>query len=382
MSKKYKISAIIAAAGSGVRAGGDLPKQYQSLGGVSMLESSIKAFYNNKLIDSICVVISPEHKPFFDNINKKFDDKIIYAYGGKLRQDSVLEGLLKLKEHKPDMVLIHDGARPFVSEKIINNVVNALEGADAVLPAVKVVDTIKFVDEGIVKKTPDRNNLYSAQTPQGFKYELILNLHEKYKGKGFTDDVALAENDGIEIKIVEGDHANYKVTTSEDINRLAMKNKRTHIGTGFDVHQFEEGDGVILCGIKVPYSKKLKGHSDADCAWHALTDALLGAVGLGDIGEHFPDSDNKWKGADSSVFLKFAAEEIRKKGGEINNVDITIICEEPKLKLHKQNMKNNTAKLLNISSEQVNIKATTTEQLGFLGRKEGLAAQASVSILI
>ncbi len=383
MNKKYKISAIIAAAGSGERIGGNLPKQYQDIGGGSALELSIKAFYSNKLIDKVCVVISKDHKPLFDAINKKFNNKLICCMGGKLRQDSIRAGLIKLKEHKPDLVLIHDAARPFVSKEIIQNVVGGLKTNDAALPAIKVKDTIKVVDNNIVKQTPNREKLYIAQTPQGFNYRLITKLHEKYKGKAFTDDVALAEKDGIKIKIVEGDDSNYKITTPEDMRRARMKeNRKIRTGSGFDVHQFEKGDGIILCGIKIPFNKKLKGHSDADCAWHALTDALLGSAGLGDIGEHFPDTDKKWKEVSSSVFLKFSVDEIRKKGGEINNVDITVICEEPKLKLHKEKMRNNTAKVLGLEAEQVNIKATTTEQLGFLGRKEGLAAMANVNIVL
>lgn len=382
MNRKYKISAIIAAGGSGTRIGGKTPKQYQEIGSTSALEMSINAFYNNKLADIICVVIAKEHKALFDKINKKLGDKLIYAYGGKTRQDSVLNGLNKLKEYNPEIVLIHDAARPFVSEKLIKSIIKELKNNDAVLPAVKVKDTIKLAENNIVRSTPEREKLYIAQTPQGFDFKTIYKLHKKYKGKAFTDDVALAEKAGIKVKLVAGEYSNYKITTPEDMIMAKAESRTTRVGSGFDVHQFEKGDGVILCGIKVPYNKKLKGHSDADCAWHALTDALLGAAGLGDIGEHFPDTDKKWKGADSAIFLKHSADEIKKRGGVINNIDITVICEEPKLKLHKAKMRSNTAKLLGLRADQVNVKATTTEKLGFLGRKEGLAATANVAITL
>jgi 2-C-methyl-D-erythritol 4-phosphate cytidylyltransferase/2-C-methyl-D-erythritol 2,4-cyclodiphosphate synthase len=382
MNQKYKVSAIIVAGGKGTRIGGSVPKQYVDIDGESALEKSIKAFYNNKLVGITCVVIAAEHEPLFKNIAAKYPD-IIYCTGGSLRQDSVRAGLEKLKAHTPELVLIHDAARPFVSEKIINSVINELNNSDAVLPAVKVKDTIKLAENSSVKETLARENLYSAQTPQGFKFGLIYDLHQKYKDQQFTDDVALAEKDGVKVKIVEGDYSNYKITTEDDLISAKMTNqKQIRVGNGFDVHQFADGRDMVLCGVKIPYIKKLRGHSDADCAWHALTDALLGSIGLGDIGEHFPDSDAKWKGADSSIFLKFSVDEIKKRGGEISNVDITVICEEPKLKIHKEAMKNKTAEIIGISADRVNIKATTTEKLGFLGRKEGLAVFATATVLI
>jgi 2-C-methyl-D-erythritol 4-phosphate cytidylyltransferase / 2-C-methyl-D-erythritol 2,4-cyclodiphosphate synthase len=373
------VAALIVAGGKGQRIGGELPKQYHKIGGKTILEKSIKAFYNNKLVDKVCVVIAKDHEALFKNFADKYKN-LIFCYGGNTRQDSVRLGLKKLAEFSPEKILIHDAARPFVSESIIYNVINELKNSDAVLPAVKVKDTIKVATGMAVKETLPRENLFSAQTPQGFKFDIIHNLHKKYSGMEFTDDVALAEKDGIKVKIVEGEYSNYKITTEDDLKMASQKNIR--VGNGFDVHQFEDGDGVILCGIKIPYSKKLKGHSDADCTWHALTDAILGAIGLGDIGEHFPDSDSKWKNADSAIFLKHSVDEVKKLGGVINNVDITIICEEPKMKLHKEKMKENTAKVLGIEKNQINIKATTTENLGFLGRKEGLAVLATATISI
>ena len=373
------VAALIVAGGKGQRIGGDLPKQYYKIGGETILEKSIKAFYNNKLVDKICVVISKEHEALFKSFADKYKD-LVFCYGGDLRQDSVRLGLEKLAEWVPDKVLIHDGARPFVSEQIINNVIGELKNSDAVLPAVKVKDTIKLTTDMAVKETLPRERLFAAQTPQGFNFEVIRSLHKKYSGSEFTDDVALAEKDGIKVKIVEGEYSNYKITTEDDLKMAGQKNIR--VGNGFDVHQFEDGDGVILCGIKIPYSKKLKGHSDADCAWHALTDAILGAIGLGDIGEHFPDNDSKWKNADSAIFLKHSVDEVRKLGGEINNVDITVMCEEPKMKLHKEKMKERTAQVLGIEANKINVKATTTENLGFLGRKEGLAVFATATISI
>jgi 2-C-methyl-D-erythritol 4-phosphate cytidylyltransferase/2-C-methyl-D-erythritol 2,4-cyclodiphosphate synthase len=375
MQKNKKTSVIIVAGGVGKRIGGELPKQYLQIGGETILEKTIKAFYSNSLVDNICVVIAKEHEQLFKAIKQKFE-RVEYCFGGVYRQDSVHEGLKFIEKYAPDNVLIHDAARPFVSEKIINDVIKTLENNQAVLPAVKVKDTIKFVENNFVKNTPERDKLFAAQTPQGFSYNKIFELHKKYSGEDFSDDCALFEKENLPVKIIEGDYANYKITTKEDMT----KHYRT--GSGFDVHQFEDGDGIILCGIKIAYNKKLKGHSDADCAWHALTDALLGAVGLGDIGEHFPDTDAKWKGADSGIFLQHSYSLITAKGGELINADITVICEEPKLKIHKKTMAENTAKLLNLPADRINIKATTTEKLGFLGRKEGLACMASVSVLI
>jgi len=382
MSGKYKVCAIIVAGGEGKRLGGAIPKQYLPIGNEMVLEKTIKAFYNNKLIDKVCVVISEGHLELFKPIAEKFEN-MIYCYGGVLRQDSVKNGLDKLKEYKPDLVLIHDGARPFVSNSIINNVISELENNDVVLPAIKLRDTIKMSDGEFVEKTLDRSQLFAAQTPQGFKYKLICELHEEAGGTELTDDVSLAEQAGKRVKIVEGDSDNFKITTVNDLKIAGyMNQKMVRVGNGFDVHQFEDGNEIILCGIKIPHNKKLKGHSDADCAWHALTDALLGSVGLGDIGEHFPDSDAKWSGADSAIFLKKAADEIAKRNGEISNVDMTIICEEPKMKDHKAAMRCRTAEILNIDEGRINIKATTTEKLGSLGRKEGLAVFATATVYI
>lgn len=384
MNVKYKTStmtsAIIVAAGSGKRFGGALPKQYLTIGGETIIEKSIKAIYNNKLVDILCVVISREHEYLFKPIAAKYE-RLIYCFGGKARQDSVRLGLEKLREYSPEFVLIHDAARPFVSDQIIKNVVEGLKNFEAVLPAVKVKDTIKISDDMVVNETLPREKLYAAQTPQGFKFGTIISLHQKYSGQEFTDDVALAEKDGIRVKIVDGEYTNYKITTEEDIKKME-KQKQIRVGNGFDVHQFADGSGIILCGVKIPYIKKLRGHSDADCAWHALTDAILGTIGLGDIGEQFPDTDEKWKGADSAIFLSYSVAEVRKRGGEISNVDITIICEEPKMKNFKREMKEKTAEILGIKADLVNIKATTTEKLGFLGRKEGLAVFATATIII
>ena len=373
------VAALIVAGGKGTRIGGEIPKQYRRINGEVILDKAIKAFYNNGLVDLVCVVIGRDHEGSFRELAGKYKD-ILFCYGGNHRQDSVKSGLEKLAGFNPEKILIHDGARPFVSERIINDVIKELNNSEAVLPAVRVKDTIKSANELVVNETLPREKLYAAQTPQGFKFNIIQNLHRKYTGNELSDDVALAEKDGIRVKMVEGDHANFKITTEDDLQMADKKN--TRVGNGFDVHQFEEGDGIILCGVKIPHSKKLKGHSDADCAWHALTDAILGAIGLGDIGEHFPDNDKKWKGADSKIFLKYSSDEVKKLGGYINNIDITIICEEPKIGPHKEAMKKRTAEVLEIEEKQVNIKATTTETLGFLGRKEGLAAFVTVSIAI
>ena len=386
MNKKLNISAnisaIIVAAGKGLRLGGEIPKQYQYINGKMVLDKTVKSLINNENISNICVVISQDHEELFQLVKEKYPS-LDYCYGGILRQDSVKNGLEFLKKYNPDYVLIHDAARPFTTEQVINGVIEALSEYKAVLPAVAVKDTLKKIENhnksNIVSATIDRAQIFMAQTPQGFDFDLIYNLHQKYSGvKEFTDDCAMAEAENIPVKIVAGDYKNYKITTQEDI----QMQKQIRTGNGFDVHEFEAGENIILCGVEIPHHKKLKGHSDADCAWHALTDAILGAIAKGDIGEHFPDTDSKWKGVGSDIFLKYANEEVIKIGGELINIDITIICEEPKLKQYKSLMQESTARLLGIETNRVNVKATTTEKLGFLGRKEGLAVLATANVSI
>ncbi len=377
--------ALIVAGGSGLRMNSELPKQYMQIGGKTILERTYKAFANNDNIDKIQIVISENHQDVYEGFLNKLTDKdklLPVCFGGNNRQESVKFGLESLKKYNPERVLIHDSVRPFVSNELIDRIISGLENSKCAVPAIKITDTVKEVEGNKIKRSLYRDDLITVQTPQGFDFEFIYKLHQGFKDKNFSDDTWLAELINEKIMIIEGEKGNYKITTSEDLERARNSMAETRVGSGFDVHQFEEGEFITLCGIKIPFNKKLKGHSDADCAWHALTDALLGAIGEGDIGEHFPDTDAKWKNADSKIFLVKANELLKSRGGKISNIDMTIICEKPKMKDFKEEMKINTAKVLEIETDRINIKATTTEKLGFLGREEGLAVQVMISMEI
>lgn len=379
MNTNSKFAAIIVCGGSGSRMNSDIPKQYLTICGDMIIEKTIENFRKIQEIEKIILVVADEHKEYVKNIGG-----VDIVSGGSTRQRSVYNGLRKLGDDFSD-VLIHDGVRPFVSEDIIRSSIKKLRvGANAVIPCIKIADTIKECSGNKVERTINREKLFAVQTPQGFKLNIIKKLHEKYKDEIFTDDSSLLENEGIDIEIIEGNKNNYKITTQQDME-MAKKytsGSEIRVGQGFDVHSFEDGDHVTICGTKIPHSKKLKGHSDADVGWHALTDAILGAISEGDIGEHFSDKDEKWKNSDSKIFLQHAASLVRDKGLRISNIDVTIICEEPKLANFKSEMVSKTAESLELEENRINIKATTTEKLGFLGRKEGIAAQAIVSVSI
>jgi len=381
---KSKVAVILVAAGRGVRAGGDIAKQYRTLAGKMVLRHTLDALLSHDAINDVITVINPDDRVYYDAAisGLKLAEPVD---GGDSRQQSVFNGLEALQASAPDIVLIHDAARPFVSAALLDSIFKTLdEGAIGALPALPVVDTLKYVDDETVTNTVDRSNLYRAQTPQGFAYADIYAAHVSAVGLDLTDDVAIAEKAGITIKLCQGDEANIKLTLPHDFEKAeeilmgAQCDIRT--GQGFDVHRFEDGDHVWLCGIKIPHSQSLKGHSDADVAMHALTDALYGSVGAGDIGVHFPPSEEKWKGAASDIFLKHAADTIKKQGGRIMNVDVTIICESPKIAPHQQVMRESLAKIMDISPTRISVKATTTEKLGFTGRGEGIAAQAIATV--
>lgn len=387
---------IIAAAGSGRRAAGasERPKQFQPAGGEAVFTHALRAFHSHPGVGAILAVIRPGDEPFYDEASASFGAKLLpCAIGGETRQQSVLAGLRALKKDAPGGVLIHDAARPFVSQDIISRVLAALSRRQGSLAAIPAPDTLKFARDGVVERTIERQGLWLAQTPQAFHYGAILAAHEAAAAAGrddFTDDAAIAEWHGLDVAVVEGSAANWKITTAADLvlaDRLlrletSAQPPDIRTGTGFDVHAFEPGDHVMLCGVKIPHRQKLKGHSDADAGLHALTDALLGAIGAGDIGEHFPPSDPAWAGAGSSLFLADAARKIERRGGSIVNVDVTIICEEPKIAPHRQAMRACIAAILGIAIERVSVKATTSEGLGFTGRREGIAAMASASVAI
>ena len=380
-----KCAVIIVAAGRGHRFGTQMPKQYLFLDNRMVLRHSLAAFCAHPLVNSVTTVIHRDDVGLFKQAAEGLD-KTSYVFGGKERQDSVRLGLESLQEKSPDVVLIHDAARPFVSSDLINRVIEAA-GTKGAIPAVPVVDTLKFAQEDrLIRHTVDRNGLWRVQTPQGFPYKTILAAHQKVSGQTLTDDAAVAESCGLPVVLVDGEENNFKITTTADLERAqALFKHKTpdfRTGTGFDVHAFAQGNGVWLCGVEIPFSQKLDGHSDADVALHALTDALLGAVGAGDIGLHFPPSDNRWKGRESSFFVRYAVNLIKAKGGRIGNVDITLICEEPKIGKHRLQMLQTLSNLLEIPADRINVKGTTTEKLGFTGRKEGIAAQAAVSVIL
>ena len=307
--------------------------------------------------------------------------------GGASRQDSVLNGLERLAGESPDLVLIHDAARPFIDAGTITRTIAALDEQKAVLVAVPVVDTIKRGTGGKVGDTVDRRDLWRAQTPQAFHFRDILAAHRRFAGRELTDDAALAEAAGIPVSFVLGTERNFKVTTAEDMERAEQMigggvQMEFRTANGFDVHKLIKGDGVTMCGVRIPCEFALEGHSDADVGLHALTDAVLGAIGAKDIGAHFPPSDPKWRGAESWKFLDHAAKLVRERGGRIAHCDVTIICERPKVGPHRDAMVARVAEILNIAADRVSVKATTTEKLGFTGRGEGIAAQATATVAL
>ncbi len=377
-----KVAALIVAAGRGHRAGSPLPKQYLELAGEPILRRSANAFIASGLVDLVQIVIHPNDRALYDAATAGLPLRAPCA-GGASRQESVRLGLEALVPEKPDLVLIHDAARPFVGADTIRAIVAALSNNKAVIPGLEVTDTIKQVEDGRIVGNVDRARLRRAQTPQGFRFAAILEAHRKLAAvDDLTDDAAVAERAGIAVHVVNGDERNIKVTTPEDVAALSAVPMIPCSGNGFDVHRLGPGDHVTLCGHRIPHSQGLIGHSDADVALHALVDAILGAVGAGDIGRHFPPSDPQWKGAPSRLFLEEAVRLVRDQGGRIANVDVTIICEAPKVTPHVAPMTAILADILGIPARRINVKATTTEKLGFTGRGEGIAAQASASVLL
>ena len=375
--------ALVVAAGRGTRFGGDLPKQYLALGGRAVLHHAAAAFAGHAAVAGVQVVIRPEDAGAYDRAVAALA-LLPSVPGGAERQDSVRLGLEALAPHGPDRVLIHDGARPFPSEALIDRVLAALEHSAAAIPALPLGDTIKRVEDETIRATVDRSNLWRAQTPQGFHFREILAAHRAAAGRALTDDAAIAEAAGLAPRIVTGDDDNLKITSAADLaaaeRLLAARLGDVRIGQGFDVHPYGPGDHIWVCGVAIPHEVGAVGHSDADVGLHAITDAVLGAIGAGDIGMHFPPSNPRWKGASSDQFLRFAADLVRGKGGVISAVDVTIICERPRISPHRTAMIEQIADILAIGADRVSVKATTTEKLGFTGRGEGIAAQAVATI--
>jgi 2-C-methyl-D-erythritol 4-phosphate cytidylyltransferase / 2-C-methyl-D-erythritol 2,4-cyclodiphosphate synthase len=375
--------ALVLAAGRGARFGGALPKQYLPLDGSSVLRHAVNAFAAHSRIDGVLVTIRPEDREAYDGALAGCE-LLPPAHGGAERQDSVRLGLEALAPHRPGRVLIHDGARPFPGAGLIDRVLDALDRAPAAIPGLPLGDTIKRVDGESITETVDRTGLWRVQTPQGFHFDAILDAHRKAAGRALTDDAAVAEAAGIVPLIVAGSDDNLKVTTTADLaaaeRLIAARQGDIRVGQGFDVHPFGPGDRLMVCGIKIAHSAGVVGHSDADVGLHALTDAILGAIGAGDIGMHFPPSDSKWKDASSDRFLAHAAGLVRAKGGSIAALDVTIVCERPKISPHRAAMVERVAAIAGIAPERVSVKATTTEKLGFTGRGEGIAAQAVATV--
>ena len=375
-----KIAQILVAAGKGARVGGDTPKQYRILGGKTVLERTVAATLSSGQIDETIVVIAADDK-MAGKILQNYD--VHFAKGGASRTDSVKAGLNALSDKEPDYVLIHDAARPFISHALISRLILALSSSDAAVPVLPLSDAVKAFD-GVIGDDIDRAALRAVQTPQAFHYSKIKAAFDALPDKAsFADDIAAAKNAGLSVGIVDGDASNYKLTYQSDFERAErdlMSLSYTAVGTGYDVHRYAEGDILWLCGVPIECGYTLLGHSDADAGLHALTDALLGAICLGDIGDHFPPSDPKWKGASSDKFLEFATDAISERGGIIEHVDVTLICEKPKIKPHRDAMRTRIAELLDLPIKRVSVKATTTEKLGFTGRGEGLAAQAAATV--
>jgi 2-C-methyl-D-erythritol 4-phosphate cytidylyltransferase/2-C-methyl-D-erythritol 2,4-cyclodiphosphate synthase len=377
------LCALVVAAGQGSRFGGSLPKQYLPLGGAHVLRHAVSAFVDHPRVGEVIVAIRPEDAALF----KRSVAGLRVAspvFGGATRQESVRFGLEALAAYRPDRVLIHDGARPFPDRELLDRVIGALDRATAAIPCLPLRDTIKRASDGTIRETIDRSALWRAQTPQGFHFQAILAAHRAAIGCEMTDDSAIAEAAGLAPLVVAGSEDNLKITTPQDLaaaeRLIAARQGDVRVGQGFDVHPFMPGDHLWICGIRVPHAMGLAGHSDADVGLHALTDAILGAIGAGDIGMHFPPSDPQWRGAASHRFLSHAAALVRAQGGIVAAVDVTIICERPKIGPHRTAMVERVAAILGIAPGRVSVKATTTEKLGFTGRAEGIAAQAVATI--
>ena len=402
MSSGSSVAAVIVAAGRGIRIGGGMPKQYRRVGGQAVLTRTLAALGLHPEIARIQVVIAEDAASFYRDCVADLDPAVrrklaVPVPGGATRQQSVRAGLEALDAaDAPETVLVHDAARPFVDFGLIDRAIAAARDHGAAVPGIAVADTIKLVEPGAVgrvRETPARDALRAVQTPQAFGFRTLRDAHRLAADGGldaFTDDGALAEWAGLPVFVFEGDPRNRKITQPADLIEAdrafgqaasnAMTAYVTRLGTGFDVHAFTEGDHVWLGGIRIPADRGVLAHSDGDVALHALTDALLGAIADGDIGTHFPPSDEKWRGAASDQFLAHACGLVRARGGRIDHLDITVLAEAPRIGQHREAIRARIAEIAGVPLSAVSIKATTTEKLGFVGRAEGLAAQAAATV--
>ncbi|MEM7463727.1 MAG: bifunctional 2-C-methyl-D-erythritol 4-phosphate cytidylyltransferase/2-C-methyl-D-erythritol 2,4-cyclodiphosphate synthase [Pseudomonadota bacterium] len=380
--------AIIVAAGRGHRMGSsdNGPKQYRKLGSQAVLNRTISRFVNHHEVDLVLPVIHADDLDLFNNSVLPHAKLMDPVAGGATRQKSGFCGLRALETLEPNTVLIHDGVRPFTEVGTISDVINSIEPGICALPAHPISDTLKHVDEqGFIDGTVSRASLFGAQTPQGFVYKEILAAHRLADGDEdteYTDDAQIAEAAGLKVRIVPSPATNTKITTQEDLEAANMRYQTadTRTGIGYDVHRLVAGNIVTLCGVEIPHTHSLDGHSDADVGLHALTDALLGTIADGDIGSHFPPSDKEWKNASSDRFLKHAVNLVRENDGTITHLDITLICEAPKIGPHRDEMRSTVSEITGVNFSRVSVKATTNERIGFIGRQEGIAAMATVTV--
>jgi 2-C-methyl-D-erythritol 4-phosphate cytidylyltransferase/2-C-methyl-D-erythritol 2,4-cyclodiphosphate synthase len=382
------VAAVVVAAGRGERAGGDVLKQYRDIAGEPMIRPTLRAFLDHAQIDLVQPVIHAGDEGIYRTATAGLQKLSAPVAGGATRQASVRAGLEALASSAPELVLIHDAARPFVTGALIDRAIAAGKAAGAAVPGIVIADTVKAIDAAaMVAETLDRGRLRIVQTPQAFAFDLIFDAHRRAAAAGlesFTDDAALAEWAGHRVSVFDGEPDNVKVTTNEDFARAeilqlaSLSDVRT--GNGFDVHAFADGDHVMLAGIRIPHSRGVTGHSDADVALHALVDAILGALADGDIGAHFPPTDPQWKGVASERFLAFACERVRARRGIVAHLDVTIVCETPRVSPHRDAMRAKIAAIAGIPVGRVGVKATTSEKLGFTGRGEGIVAMATATI--
>ena len=393
-------AALIVAAGRGHRVGGPLPKQYRRLAGRTVLGHSVRRFAEHPRVDRVRVVINPADRPLYDDAVQGSEGAeagklLAPVAGGATRQESVRNGLESLADFPPDLVLIHDGARPLVSDAVIDGALDALAGHDGALPALAVSDSLKRTAPGgaVIAGAVAREGLWRAQTPQGFRYPVILDAHRVAAGGALTDDAAVAKHAGLSVALTAGDEDNLKITTEQDFARAerimaAARDSiialavplETRVGMGFDVHRFGPGDHLMLGGVAVPHEQGVVSHSDGDVVLHAIVDAVLGAMAAGDIGTHFPPSDETWRDADSARFAAHALSLLKERGGHLSHIDVTVICQRPKIGPHRPAMVARLADVLGLTPARISLKATTTERLGFTGRGEGIAAQAVATV--
>ena len=381
------VAAVVVAAGRGLRAGGAVPKQYRSLAAGSAIRLALSAFTEHEEIGAVQTVIHPDDTDRFAHACHGLDFLPPVA-GGATRQASVLAGLEALCDRDPEIVLVHDAARPFASKALISRSIEAARRSGAAIPALMVTDTIKAVDAaGVVVETLDRTQLRTVQTPQAFVFKTLLAAHRRAAAEGidsFSDDAALAEWAGLTVTAFEGESSNVKLTSADDFARAELAQFGTlgdvRTASGYDVHAFGDGDHVMIGGVRIGHERGLIGHSDADVVLHALTDAILGALAEGDIGVHFPPSEPQWRGASSDRFLAYALERTRARGGRIAHLDVTVVCETPKISPYRDSIRARIAEIAGLPLGRVALKATTSERLGFTGRREGMAAFATATV--